>query len=144
MSLPVVSGWIIDFRTAEAIFSSASNTRIDHCVELCQKGEMHISHKEKSRFKSAPNLKACFVDGQNCTCVPDAAVMSACLALSESPLAKRLATGNDTALFIAATAATMDFGVLSDHRSPYFATVYDLCVHVGIPVFSADEYFNLL
>jgi hypothetical protein len=42
---------------------------------------------------------------------------------------------------LTAMAACSDFGVISDHRSPIFSTVFDLCKHFGIPTFSADEYF---
>jgi transposase len=32
----------------------------------------------------------------------------------------------------------------SNHRSPVFATVYDFACTYGVPVFSADEYFQML
>lgn len=144
MTLPLVSGWIIDFRTAEAIFDSGSNERIDHCVGLCQTGQMHICHQERARFRAKAALKTCFLDGHNCVCVPNQEIMSNCLALSQSPLGLKVAAGNDAALFISATAAVMGFGVLSDHRSFVFTTVYDLCTHMGVPILSAEEYFDSL
>jgi hypothetical protein len=45
-------------------------------------------------------------------------------------------------LFLTATAAENNFGVISDHRSISFTTVFDLCNQFGVPVMSANEYFD--
>jgi hypothetical protein len=105
---------------------------------------MFACHQERENFKSVPALKSCFVDDNDCICIPDSAVLDKCLAISNSPLAKRRLAGTDSSLFVVAIAAAKNFGVISDHRSLVFTTAYDLCVHYGIPVFSADEFFSLL
>ena len=144
MALPSVAGWVVDFRTAREIWASGSNVRIDHCVGQCVAGAFHICHCEEPSFKSLPKLRAAFLDDQNCVHVPDADIMDRCIAVSGHPKGQRVIRGNQAALFITAIAAAKNFGVISDHRSTKFATVFDLCVEFGIPVMSADDYFNAL
>lgn len=143
MTLPVVEGWMIDFRTAEAIFASGSNVRIGHCVSLCASGRLLTCHCEAPLFKNNAALKRSFID-QDRVIVPDDDVMQRCISIAGLPLAKSRLGGNQSAIFITAMAAANGFGVISDHRSPVFTTVYDLCDHFGIPIFSADEYFSEL
>jgi hypothetical protein len=144
MALPGVSGWLIDFRTADVIFSSKSNVRIGHCVDLCNSGELFFCHEEEKLFKGHPALKQAFIDDSDCLRFPDNDVMQKCVSVQSSPICKNLFKGNRLAIILTATAACMNFGVVSDHRSPVFNTVYDLCKHFGIPIFSADEYFAAL
>jgi hypothetical protein len=141
MTLPGVSGWLIDFRTADAIFSSGSNVRIDHCVDLCAAGSLFFCHEEEKLFKGASALKQAFIDDCDCLRFPDPVVMQKCVSVQGSPICKKLFKGNKTAIILTATAACHNFGVISDHRSPIFSTVFDLCKHFGIPTYSADEYF---
>ena len=105
---------------------------------------MFACHQEREHFKSIPALRSCFVDDNDCVCIPDDAVLDKCLAISNNPLAKKRLAGGNSSLFIVAIAAAKNFGVISDHRSIFFTTAYDLCMHYGVPVFSADEYFDLL
>jgi hypothetical protein len=70
--------------------------------------------------------------------------MQRCVDVSNNPKCKKLLKGNQGAIVLTAIASCRQYGVISDHRSPIFTTVYDLCTHFGVPVFSADEYFNLL
>lgn len=142
MTLPPVKGWIIDFRTARAIFGSGSNQRISHCVGLCKTGKLFISHTEEDFFKGDPKLKPVFLDGANCVLTPDDEVMAKCCQIAQSPIARNLVRGNNSAVFISATAAVMDFGVISDHSSVSFATVADICLKYGIPIKTADQYFD--
>jgi hypothetical protein len=142
MPLPPVSGWIIDFRTARSIFASGSNARISHCVELCGAGKLVACHYEEVQFKSDPKLKPAFLDGKNCIVVPDEDVMKRCISIAKTPLKKKRLIGTDAPLFIAAFAAANSFGVISDHRSPSFSTVSDICEHYGIPALTADQYFE--
>jgi hypothetical protein len=142
MTLPSVQGWIIDFRTARAIFESGNNQRISHCVEACSNGHLHCCYYEIDLFKKVPALKPVFADGTNCQLIPDGEIMKHALRVSNSVPAKKMLPGNDAAVFITAFAATHGFGVISDHRGFFFSTVYDLCIHYGIPVLSADDYFN--
>jgi hypothetical protein len=142
MHFPSVSGWIIDFRTARSIFASGSNARISHCVELCGTGKLVACHCEEVQFKSDTQLKSMFLDGNNCIVVPDEDVMKRCISIAKTPLKKKRLIGSDAPIFIAAFAAANSFGVISDHRSPSFSTVYDICTHYGIPALTADEYFD--
>lgn len=144
MTLPAVAGWIIDFRTARFIFTSGNNQWIHHCVGLCGDGMLFMSHVEEDDFKSLPQTKAAFLDDNNCLVVPDEDVRGRCVSLVSSPLTKNLVKGNDSAIFITATAASKQYGVISNHRSPVFSTVFDLCVANGIPIFSAVDYFKEL
>jgi hypothetical protein len=141
MNLPRVAGWIIDFRTADAIFSSGSNARINHCVGLCESGQLFACHCEITHFKGVRLLKASFIDDQNCICTPDNDILGRCNGIANGGLGRKRLVGNDAAVFMTATPASMGFGVISNHRSPVFTTVFDLCNHYGIPVLSADEYF---
>ena len=142
MSLPSVRGWIIDFRTARQVFASGNNQRIDHCVAACASGIMKHCHAEHELFKGVAALKAPFVDDNNCQCVPDAAILERCVAIAGSPPAQRLIKGGNSAIFITATAVVQGFGVISSHHNLVFRTVRDLCSHFGVPVVTADEYFN--
>jgi hypothetical protein len=144
MPLPRVSGWLIDYRTASAIFSSGSNTRIDHCVNMCAQNDLQICHHEESLFKGEKALKTVFIDDQNCICVPDQDIVQQCINVANNPKSKSLVMGNQTAIYLTAIASCRDYGVISDHRSPFFTTVFDLCNHYGIPIFSADDYFALI
>jgi hypothetical protein len=140
MTLPIVAGWMMDFRTAEDIFASGSNVRIAHCMSLCADGKLFTCHCEAPLFKSNAALKQAFID-HDCVVIPNDDVMQRCIGIAGLPLAKNRIGGNQSAIFITAMAAANSFGVISD---PVFTTVYDLCDHFGIPIFSADEYFSEL
>lgn len=144
MTLPHVAGWVIDFRTAREIFSSGSNSRITHCVGLCNAGQMHICHCEERLFRDDLRLRAPFIDDGNCVLVPDERVAQRCIAISSNPLAARRIRGNEAAIFITALAAEKGLGVISNHRSLTFTTVFDLCSALGVPIFSANDYFAAL
>lgn len=143
MPLPAVRGWLIDFRTASAIFASQSNTRITHCVTLCQQGALHICHREEKRFRDDGALAAPFVLDQCCVFEPDDDIYARCQAIGANGCGKPILSTNETGIFLAAIAVARTFGVISDHRSPKFATVFDLCGAYGVPVLSADDYFAL-
>ncbi|MGO3927393.1 hypothetical protein [Rhodopseudomonas pseudopalustris] len=141
-ALPVVSGWIIDHRTANAVFSSGSNVRINHCVGLCSAGSLFFCHREEKLFKATPALKQAFIDDADCLIFPDSDISKKCVSVQTSPICKKLFKGTrEVAIVITATAACKNFGVISDHRSPMFNTIFDLCKHFKVPTFSADEYF---
>jgi hypothetical protein len=144
MSLPEVDGWIIDFRTVRAIFESGSNQRIDHCVQGCKTGKLFACHEDRDDIKSHPALKAVFFDDQMCICVPDADVLARACTIASSDVAAKRMKGNEAAVFIAATAASKNLGVISDHTSFIFSTVSDICISIGVPVMTADQYFAAL
>ena len=144
MALPSVKGWIIDFRTADAIFNSGSNARIDHCLGLCQAGQLHICHHEEDNFRDAPLLKPPFIAVQCCIWEPDEDILEKCIVIKANPVSTKLVFGNEAAIFIAATALCKDLGVISDHSSVKFHTVRDICNTYGIPNYSADQYFSAL
>lgn len=144
MPLPNVEGWMIDFRTASGIFASQSNVRIAHCVSLCQEGRLKICHHEERKFKDEGVLAAPFIVDQFCVYEPDDDIYDRCPSIAANGCGKAILRGNETGVFLSATAVAKNFGVISDHRSPKFATVYDLCCVLGVPVLSADEYFALL
>lgn len=144
MALPPVQGWMIDFRTAIAIFESGSNERIAHCVERCENHTLHICHCEEDQFKASDLLKGPFIVDQCCVHEPDDDIFKRCITISQSPNGKPRLTGNEAAVFITATALSKNYGVISNHRSTVFATVYDLCCTYGVPILSADEYFGAL
>ena len=145
MTLPTVAGWIIDYRTADAIFASGSNVRIDHCIDLCNGGTLYFCHREEKLFKAIPALKQAFIDDADCLLFPDATVAKKCVSVQSSPICGKLFKGTkEEAIITAATAACKNYGVITNHRSPAFNTVYDLCKHFHIPTFTADEYFALI
>lgn len=144
MTLPSVSGWLIDYYTAQALFESGSNARIAHCVTLCATSDLHICHHEEALFKAHPALRGPFITDQNCILFPTKETRQQCLNVAANPKCKRLFSGNQAAIVLTAIASCEHYGVISDHRSPVFTTVFDLCTHFGIPVLSADEYFGLL
>jgi len=144
MPLPHVQGWMIDFRTAHSIFASQSNARIAHCVARCHDHSLHICHHEEQRFRDDDLLVSAFIVDQCCTYEPDDDVYARCPAVAANPNGKSVLTGNKAAIFITATALSKHFGVISNHVSPRFATVHDLCAAFGVPVLTADEYFSLI
>jgi len=144
MALPAVEGWIIDFRTARAIFTSGSNERINHCVGMCANSQLHIPHCEEKLFKTLPILKAPFIDQQNCILEPDDDIFERCQAIDGHPVRQRLLQGNDAAIYMTAAALERNFGVISDASSHSFSTVRELCDVYGVHNFSADEYFAAL
>jgi hypothetical protein len=144
MPPPAVDGWIIDFRTARAIFNSGSNERIDHCIGMCASGQLYIPHCEEKLFRTLPALKAPFLDQHNCVLEPDDDVFERCKAIDGHPVRQRLLQGNDAAIFMTAAALERNLGVISDANGHSFATVRELCDVYGVHNFSADEYFALL
>src|SRR4051794_29961147 len=120
MVLPAVQGWLIDFRTARAIFDSGNNQRIAHCVGLCQNGSLHICHCEEDQFREVPALKATFLDGPNCVCEPDEEIFERCGTIAANPLAAKCLKGDDTPLYLSAAALAKNYGVMTDHRSIAF------------------------
>jgi hypothetical protein len=139
-----VSGWLIDFETAKAIFDSGDNFRIDHIVELCTDNALHICHCEEKLFKGHPPLAAPFLQDNKCVCYPDKQIMQNCVNVSANPICKKLLKGNQTPIFLTAIASCRNLGMISDHRSPVFTTTFDLCTHFGIPALSSTRYFATL
>jgi hypothetical protein len=131
MPLPKVSGWLIDYLTADAIFKSKSNQRITHCVGECSKGLLQICHHEEKLFKANAELRQVFLTDQNCICFPDKQIMQQCANIANNPLCKKLLAGNLSALALTAIASCRNFGVMSDHRSIYFNTVFDFAIILG-------------
>lgn len=86
-------------------------------------------------------LKQAFIEDQKCVLIPNDDVMKRCISISKTPLAKGRLQGNESALFITASAAANNFGVISNHQSIIHTTVGDLCNAYGIPFLSADQYF---
>lgn len=144
MSLPSVHGWLIDYRTAHSIFASQSNERIAHCVARCQHGSLHVCHHEEKQFRHDDLLANAFIIDQNCVYEPDDDIYERCPAVATNPNGKSILIGNESAIFITSTALSKHFGVISDHVSPRFATVHDLCLAFGVPVLTAHQYFSLI
>ena len=144
MLLPLVQGWMIDHRTAHSIFASQSNARIAHCVARCQNGSLRVCHHEERRFRDDALLASTFLIDQCCIYEPDDDIFERCPAIASNLNGKSILTGNQAAIFITATAISKHFGVISDHISPRFATVHDLCTAFGVPVLTADQYFALV
>jgi len=144
MTLPDVNGWLIDYRTAHAIFSSGSNQKILHIVDLCLAGTLFCCFCEKQFFNEFSPLKAVFISDQNRVIVPDEKVLQRTLALADSKVGKNRFKGNESAIFLAATAIENSYGVISDHKSITFSTVHDIGEKYGIPVFSSQGYFGAL
>jgi deoxyhypusine synthase len=142
MPLPKVAAWLIDHRTAAAIFESGNNVRIDHCLQLCEEGRLLFCHTEAKLFRSSPRLKQVFVDDHDCLCSPDKEMMDKCVSVWKNPKCAKLMRGHDVPIFMTAAACCKDYGIISDHRSILYTTAYDLAAHFGISVFSADEYFE--
>jgi hypothetical protein len=143
MPLPQVQGWMIDYRTAHTIFASQSNVRINHCVARCQAGQLHVCHHEEGRFRDDALLVGPFINDQCCIYEPEDDIYERCPAVRDAANGKPLLVGSDAVIFITATALARQFGVISDHFSPRFATVHDLCAVYGIPALTADQYFAL-
>jgi len=135
---------MIDYRTAHSIFASQSNARIAHCVARCQNSSLYICHHEERWFREDDLLAAAFIVDQCCTYEPDDDIYDRCPAVAANPNGKSILTANQAAIFITATAVSKHLGVISDHVSPRFATVHDLCASFGVPVLTADQYFSLI
>jgi hypothetical protein len=136
-----VNGWIIDYRTAAAIFGSGRNDRISHCVGLCEEGLLSATQSEEHDFKQSPVLGPVFTAPIKRIIVPDADILGRCAAIANLPLNPPLLSGNNSAIFIAATAASRNLGVISDHRNTRFATVSDICRAYCLPVYTFEEYY---
>jgi hypothetical protein len=134
---------MIDYRTAHSIFASQSNTRIAHCIARCQDGSLYICHHEERRFRDDGLLANAFVLDQCCIYEPDDDIYARCPAIASNPNGKSILIGNQAAIFITATALSKHLGVISDHVSPRFATVHDLCAAFGVPVLTSNQYFAL-
>ena len=135
---------MIDYRTAATIFDSGSNERIAHCVGLCQNHDLYISHEEEGAFKRSLKLKGPFIEDQLCVFEPDDDILGRCEPLTHALNGKKMLGTNLTAIYLTATALSKDFGIISDHRSISFSTVYDLGMQYGVHVLSANEYFKNL
>lgn len=141
MTLPPVSGWVLDFRTARAIFDSKNNANIDAIHSLVVKNKILICHREEHLFKGHSQLAQTFLDGSNCICRPDDALMKKCATVGSNPLCKKIFPQDGSTIWITAIAIKSGFGVLSDHRSISFTTSFDLCKHYGVPALTAKEFF---
>jgi hypothetical protein len=120
----------------------AVTSELATACRYASKGCSLSCHCEANHFKKIPILKAAFFDNQNCEYTPDEDILRRCIGIANSPLAKKRLEGNEAAIFIPAIAASKNQGVISDHRSVIFMTTFDLCIHFGIPILSADEYFE--
>lgn len=136
-----VKGWIVDYRTAAKIFETSNNSQIAHLVGLCATAALFICHCEEARFRQNARLRPAFIDENCCVVEPNREIMSKCETIASSPNGKRLLPSDDASIYITAVALTRQLGVISDHRSAVFPTVYDLCCTYGVPVLSAVEYF---
>lgn len=144
MPLPNVQGWMIDYGTAHAIFASKSNVRISHCGSQCHLGLMYICHYEEQYFRDDDLLADVFLNNQCCVLEPDDDVYERCPAIAANPNGKAILAGDQSAIFITASALARHLGVISNRKSPVFSTVHDLCACFGVPVLTADDYFSLL
>lgn len=143
-SLPEVNCWVIDFRTARAIFQSGSNFQRNHLIDLCQEESIWFSYTELSLFKSHPDLKEHFMDSQDRTADLDEDAVKRCVSLKDSPAGLRLLTTDETSVVMAGFAAANNCGVISDRTSTVFTTVHQLCGAAGVPCFTSSDYFNLM
>lgn len=144
MPLPVVKGWIINYRTAKNILASKSNVRTAHCVKCCQDGIWVICHQEEHYFKDDDVTSGTFVNGNSCVFDPTEAAYEICPVVASYANGKLLLGKSNTTLLIVAIAAIGNFGIISDFKSPKFATVHDLAPPFGIPELTADDYFASL
>lgn len=141
MSLPQVTAWLTDFRTAQAVFASKNNARIDHYITLCNTGKLFICHCELDLFKADPTLAPVFLNGHNTVIKPDNAIMSNCNSASKLPIARKLLAGNWTPLFLSATAASRNYGVICDTQPGPYTSTKDICDHYGLYIYDAMDYF---
>lgn len=142
MALPIVAGWLTDYRTARLLFDSKNNLQITHFADLCSQSRLAICHTEESLFRGDAELKSHFVDGHSCICEPDEAIMKRCIALRGNPQCRKLLRGSaETAIILTAIALERNYGVISNSRNLVFTTIYDLCGAYGVPIYSHAEYF---
>lgn len=141
-SQTLVLGWIIDYRAAKQVFVSANNARISRIIEMRSKDSIFICHHEENRFKGDAHLETAFMNGKSCTIEPDQDIYNRAALLAQSLNGKPLLVGGEAAIYITAAALSKNFGVISDHQSPKYLTVHDLCPLYGVPIFTSDEYFK--
>lgn len=144
MPLPIVNGWLIDFRTARVIFTGGDNVLINACVQMCENGALKYCHCEDKDFRSDANLKPPFVDDQLCRAEPNADAMQRCAAIAGMPQIKPLLIGDKTTIFLIGVALSFQFGILSNASSPRFATVHDIGPPLGLHVLTAQQFQHLI
>ena len=142
MPLPQVDGWLIDYRTAAAVYESASNERIDHCTGMCEGGDLCFCSLEDKFFGGHDRLQPIFIEDNDCRIIPDNDVMSRTEHIMTLPFAKPFRVGGQSIVVISAIAIARNFGIISDHTSDSFVTAADICAHYGVPVMTMDAFFD--
>ena len=141
MPLPDVTGWLLDFETAQNMFNSENNEHVEHCIEMCEAGTFRVAYAEETLFKNHTVLCAHFVKPQNRIVYPTPEIFAQCGNISKNPKTKTLMPGNQSAIILTAIAASEGYGLISDARSTHFCTVFDLCDHFGFHALSSEKYF---
>lgn len=144
MALPDVPGWIIDYRTASAIYEAGQDDQVEHCDGKCACGELCFCSPELEYFKAHDLLVAPFVNDNDCMIVVEGEIMAHSQDIMEGQYNKALRSGGESVILLASTAIHLGFGVISDHTSTMFVTVWDICPRYGLPVMTSAEYFAAL
>lgn len=58
MPLPLVSGWLTDYRTARLLFDTKNNMQVAHVADLCANSQLEICHIEEGLFRADAELKS--------------------------------------------------------------------------------------
>jgi hypothetical protein len=102
------------------------------------------SHVEETQFRANKKLKECFLNGTGCVIEMDENIFQCCQTIKNNPICRNLGRWNELAIYLAAVAATKNYGVISDHSSTKFSTVHDLCSVYDVHSYTQDRYFGLL
>jgi hypothetical protein len=144
MVLPVVQGWLIDFRAARAVFAGRDNIVINALVGRCQDGSLKYCHCEDGDFRSDQTLRTHFVDDQDCRLRPNSEMMQRCTALAGSAYAKPLLRNDMVTIFLISAALTLQCGIISNSTSPAFSTVHDIGPALGLHVLTVSQFRAML
>jgi hypothetical protein len=85
MKLPIVQGWLFDFRAARKAVESGRNARIDHIADGCEVGKIRICHLEKSFFRDNSRLNEIFLGDDKCVCDISEAIVANCRLVIPTP-----------------------------------------------------------
>lgn len=144
MKLPIVQGWLFDFRAARKAVESGRNARIDHIADGCEVGKIRICHLEKSFFRDNPRLNEIFLGDDKCVCDISEAIVANCRLVNDNLNGLKLPPNNFVPVYLTGIAMTLGYGVVADYNSISYATTHHLCNTNGINVFTSEEYFNFL
>jgi hypothetical protein len=139
--LKLVSGILLDVFAARDIFTRAIPAEVAAIGNLRANNRLAFCMDEEDAFRSDPHAIQAFgnQDPSFCKCTDQ--FYDYCETLAAQIPDHRFLGESRSQLHVAAFARSHNLGVLSEHKSNFYATVHECCQMIGVYYWNATTYF---